>query len=171
MKTHYSHWDALMADPDALLPMSARDYQLGEMHRALQAITTDPVPSTNDWRLLSDCVNMLETLVTCGPWLDRKKNPDGTRDKITVADSSGLLADATNALAEAGRRHIKEGKPIRLTGEGLQALRFALEDYEACLNGLSERTMISAHRLTEKRLHDILAGKRQPHDIEILELK
>lgn len=170
MKTHYTTMDALLASPDDLMPMASRDHHLGQMHQALHAITTSPEPSTNDWRLLSDCVNMLETLVTCGPWLDRTKSPDGTRDKITVADSSGLLTDATNALAEAGRRHLKEGKPIRLTGEGLQALRYALEDYESCLNTLSERTMIAAHRLTEKRLQEILAGKRQPHDIEVMKL-
>lgn len=170
MKTHYTTMDALLASPDELMPAAARDHHLGQMHQALQSIATEQEPSTNDWRLLSDCVNMLETLVTRGPWLDRTKNPDGTRDKITVADSSGLLADATNALAEAGRRHLKEGKPIRLTGEGLQALRYVLEDYESCLNTLSERTMIAAHRLTEKRLQEILAGKRQPHDIEVMKL-
>ena len=170
MKTHYTTMDALLASPDELMPMASRDHHLGQMHQALQSITTSPEPSTNDWRLLSDCVNMLETLVTRGPWLDRVKKADGTRDKIEVADSSGLLDDAVRALADAGRRHLKEGKPIRLDGQGLQAIRYALEDYETCLNTLSARTMIAAHRLTEKRLQEILAGKRQPHDIEVIDL-
>ena len=28
--------------------------------------------------------------------------------------------------------------------------------------------MIRAHRLTEKRLHDILEGRRLPHDVEVI---
>jgi hypothetical protein len=27
--------------------------------------------------------------------------------------------------------------------------------------------MIRCHRLTEKRLHDLMDGKRKPHDVEV----
>jgi hypothetical protein len=170
MKTHYTYFDTLMASQDAPLSQEARNHQLGKMQAAMHSIRQAPSPTTDDWRLLSDCVNMLETLVTRGPWLDTKKKPDGTRDLITVVDSSGLLEDAVRALAEAGRRHMKEGKPIRLDGEGIKALTGALEDYEACVNTLSERTMVLAHRTTEKRLQEIMSGKRKPHDVEVMVL-
>jgi hypothetical protein len=32
---------------------------------------------------------------------------------------------------------------------------------------LPARTMIRCHRLTEKRIHELLDGKRKPHDVEI----
>jgi hypothetical protein len=42
-----------------------------------------------------------------------------------------------------------------------------LEDYAALLDVLPARTMIHCHRLTEKRIHEMLDGKRKPHDVEI----
>jgi hypothetical protein len=30
--------------------------------------------------------------------------------------------------------------------------------------------MIRCHRLTERRIHDMLDGKRKPHDVEIMNL-
>jgi hypothetical protein len=74
--------------------------------------------------------------------------------------------DAITALAMAGRRNLA-GAAIRLDGAGIQAVRAVLEDYASLLNMLSARTMIRCHRLTEKRLHELLKGKRKPHDVEV----
>jgi hypothetical protein len=30
--------------------------------------------------------------------------------------------------------------------------------------------MIKAHRETERRIHEILAGKKKPHDVEVMDL-
>lgn len=38
--------------------------------------------------------------------------------------------------------------------------------YLAC--GLPARTMYRCHRLTEQRIHAILDGRKQPHDVEIV---
>ena len=57
---------------------------------------------------------------------------------------------------------------LRLSGPGMQAVRAVLEDYRDVIEALSARTMIRAHRLTEKRLHDILEGRRLPHDVEVI---
>ena len=52
----------------------------------------------------------------------------------------------------------------------VQTIRAVLEDYAGALAALSERTMVRVHRLTEKRISEILAGKRQPHDVEVMAL-
>lgn len=35
------------------------------------------------------------------------------------------------------------------------------------LETLPARSMVRCHRLTEQRIAEILAGKRQPHDVEV----
>jgi len=75
--------------------------------------------------------------------------------------------DAITALAEAGKRHT-QGKPLRLSGAGIQAVRAVLEDYASAIDVLPARTMIRAHRLTERRLIGIMAGRKMPHDVEII---
>jgi hypothetical protein len=77
------------------------------------------------------------------------------------------LRELTTALAEAGKRNL-QGKPLRLSGAGIQAVRAILEDYAAAIDVLSARTMIRAHRLTERRLIDIMQGRKMAHDVEII---
>ena len=86
-----------------------------------------------------------------------------------VEDSSGLLADAVTALAMAGRRHM-DGGHIRLDAPGIKAVRAVLEDYAAVIEQVPARTMLMAHRATEKRIHEILQGRRRPHDVEVMDL-
>lgn len=62
------------------------------------------------------------------------------------------------------------GGPIRLDGAGIQAVRAVLSDYADVLEALPARTMVRCHRLTEKRIHDILQGRLRPHDVEITRL-
>lgn len=124
------------------------------MWDSLASIETQPNPTTDDWRILSDAVNLMETLVTMGE----------------VEDESGLLMDGVRALAEAGRRHMQQGLPIRLDAKGMHAVRAVLEDYSYVLENLPARTMIRCHRATEKRIREILAGKKKPHDVEVLSL-
>jgi hypothetical protein len=100
---------------------------------------------------VSDAVNLMETLI---------------ETMKVCEDTSGLLMDAITAMAMAGKRN-NAGGVIRLDGAGIQAVRAILEDYAALLDVLPARTMIRCHRLTEKRLHDLLDGKRKPHDVEV----
>lgn len=123
------------------------------MYGGLHAIETAPEPTTDDWRVCSDAVNLMETLVAM---------------KV-VEDSSGLLADAVTALAMAGRRH-KAGGSIRLDAPGIKAVRAVLEDYAAVIEQVPARTMLMAHRATEKRIHEILRGRRRPHDVEVMDI-
>ena len=94
---------------------------------------------------------MMETLVEMG-W---------------AQDPDGLIEDAVYALAIAGQRHVDTGAPIRLDGKGIQIIRAMLEDYATALEELPHRTMMSCHRLTEKRVQDILAKRVKTHDVVI----
>lgn len=149
----YSHWDILLASPVDPLPQSHRIHQLTRMYEGLHALETAPEPTTDDWRVCSDAVNLMETLV----------------EMQVVEDSSGLLMDAITALAMAGKRHVA-GNAIRLGAPGIKAVRAVLEDYAAVLEQVPARTMLMAHRATEKRIHDILRGRKEPHDVEVIDL-
>jgi hypothetical protein len=147
----YTLLDEMAASPTEPLPLSWKTYQLTRMYEGLAAMEKAPSPTTDDWRVVSDAVNLMETLI---------------ETMQVCEDSSGLLMDAITAMAHAGRRNTAGGA-IRLDGAGIQAVRAVLEDYAALLDVLPARAMIRCHRLTEKRLHELLDGKRKPHDVEI----
>jgi len=151
---HYTIMDEMMASPTEPLPASYRTHQLTRMYEGLNAMETSPVPTTDDWRVVSDAVNLMETLVV---------------EMKVCEDAGGLLMDSITALAVAGKRNMAGGT-IRMDGTGIQAVRAILSDYAELLDVLSARTMIRCHRLTEKRLHELLDGKRRPHDVEITSL-
>lgn len=150
----YTMLDEMMASPTEPLATEKRQHQLLRMYQGLASLETSPEPSTEDWRLCSDAVNLMETLV-----LEMK----------VCEDTTGLLMDAITALAKAGQRHMAGG-PIRLDGSGIQAVRAVLSDYADVLEALPARTMVRCHRLTEKRIHDILEVRKRPHDVEITRL-
>jgi hypothetical protein len=152
--TTYSWFDALMASPTEPMPQEKRHYQLIRMLQALADIEKAPAPSVEDWRVVSDAVNLLETLVT---------------DMKVCEDASGLLNDAVAALASAGRRYHQHGT-VRLDATGIQAVRAVLEDYAQALYALPHRTMVQCHIRTEKRIRAIWDGKKQPHDVEVMAL-
>ena len=151
-----------MASPTEPIPAEDRRHQLTRMYNGLAAMETAPAPTTRDWRVVSDTVNLMETLTVTnnGWWIGCDKEP------VQVKDASGLLMDAVTALAMAGRRNLAGGA-IRLDGAGIHAVRAILADYADLLDVLPARVMIRCHRLTEKRLHELMAGKRKPHDVEV----
>lgn len=150
----YNLLRVIMASDTQPMPLDKRTHQLTRMWEGLAAIERAPEPTLEDWRLCSDAVNLMETLVVT----------------MKVAeDGSGLLEDAVAALAGAGRRH-RAGLALRLDAPGMQAVRAVLEDYAELLEQLPERTMLLAHHLTERRIREILAGKRAPHDVEVVDL-
>ena len=66
---HYSLLDELTASHIEPLPLEWRTHHLTRMWQGLAALETAPNPGKDDWRVCSDAVNMLETLVTRGPWM------------------------------------------------------------------------------------------------------
>ncbi len=161
----YTLMGELMASPVKPLDAYFRTEQLRRMRAGFNAMASGADPRPNDWRLVSDAVNLMETLVNTnnGWW------PDCDGVPIRVVDKTGLLNDAVTALGESGQRHM-EGKALRLSGPGLQAVRYVLDDYEEVLSVLPARTMFKCHRLTEKRVRDLLEGKRQSHDVVVVSL-
>jgi hypothetical protein len=149
----YNLMDELMASDKAPMPETHRLHQLTAMHQALRALEQEEQPNGNDWRCLSDCPNLMETLVEMG----------------VVEDADGLIRDAVDALALAGKRH-RDGGALRLDGRGLQAIRGVLRDYGSVLDAVPHRTMIRCHRKTEQRIREICAGKRRAHDVEVIAL-
>lgn len=150
----YGLLHVMFASPTEPMPLAKRTHQLTRMWEGLAALERAPAPTTEDWRLCSDALNLMETLV---------------RSMGVAEDASGLLDDAMRALAGAGRRHVG-GMALRLDAPGIQAVRAVLEDYAELLEQLPERTVLEAHRLTEKRIREILAGRRRPHDMEVIAL-
>jgi hypothetical protein len=146
--------DEMMASPTEPLPLEYRTHQLTRIYEGLNAMETAPVPTTDDWRVVSDAVNLMETLVV---------------EMKVCEDFDGLLMDAITGLALAGKRNMAGGS-IRMDGVGIKSVRAILSDYAELLDVLPARVMIRCHRLTEKRLHELLDGKRRPHDVEITSL-
>jgi len=139
-KFSYSHWDVLLASPTEPLPKKKRDHQLTIMKVGLENIERAPEVTLKDWEVVFDAVNMMQTLLDMG----------------LVADEQDAIGDAVTALANAGMRHLKKGMSLRLNGPDIVTLRGVLEDYEMVLENLPARTMIAAHRATEKRTQEIL---------------
>jgi hypothetical protein len=54
-------------------------------------------------------------------------------------------------------RHLQKGMSLRLNGPDIVTLRGVLEDYEMVLENLPARTMIAAHRATEKRTQEMIS--------------
>lgn len=149
MKT-YTHWDVLMASPTEPLPVQKRMFQLTRMFEGMSALERDPNPTYDDWKVVSDALNMMETLLVMGQ----------------VEDPDNLIGDAAKALAKAGNRSL-EGHPIRLDASAINTVRSILEDYCTVLDNLPARTMIQAHRQTESRVTKIIQGKGKPHDLKV----
>ncbi len=151
----YTLLDELCASEKEPMSDQKRSYTLTKLWAALANIEHGSKPTADDWRICSDAVNMTETLV----------------ETLKVCeDASGLLHDATNALAHAALRCQETGAAIRLDGPGIMAVRAVLEDYAEAIAHLPHRTMIRCHRLTERRIREIRMGKKLPHDVQVVSI-
>jgi uncharacterized protein YyaL (SSP411 family) len=150
----YSLMDELMASATEPMPKVKQNYQLTRMYGGLRAIEKALEPTIDDWRVVSDAVNLMETLIY---------------EMKICEDANGLLKDATKALEAAGNNSVN-GKGIRMDTDGITAVRSILEDYAALIEVIPHRDMVHCHRLTEKRILGILAGKNLPHDVKVVAL-
>lgn len=144
----YSHWDALLASSTEPISPERQQWQLLRMYEGLRSMEQSESPTFHDWVVCSDAVNMMETFVELG----------------ICNDESGLLKEAVDALVAAGERY-KTHKVLRLTGTGIAAIRAVLEDYAEAIKVIPARTMLHCHRITEGRIHALLDGKGQEHDV------
>lgn len=141
---HYSLWDELRADPVQPLAIQDRINTVGKMADSMAALKLDPCPPVEDWRRLSDMVNMVHTLVDMGE----------------MVDSQALLADVFEAMVKASDRY-KAGQPLRFDGPGVQAMDALFQDFSTAVSVLPARTMIRCHRLTVKRLQAVRKGQQK----------
>lgn len=148
----YGPWDVLAASATEPMPEHIRTHHLSLMWQGLSALETAPDPSTEDWRVCSDAVNYMETLVEQG----------------TCQDERGLIADAINEMAQAFKRKLSGAGPIRLSGKGIQTVRGVLEDYAQVLEQIPHQLAVLTHMKTKRRIRQILHGKRKPHDVELI---
>jgi hypothetical protein len=122
-KPTYTHIDVLMASPTEPLPIKKRQYQMDLMRKSLENCKTKP--SVHDIAALSTAVDLMNTLCDMG----------------FIEDNEKALEDAMVALMQDNFNDIE----VRMF-EGI------LEDYQMVMDNLPARTMITAHRATEKRL-------------------
>lgn len=151
-KYSYSHIDVLMADPVKPLAEHKRKSQLELINACMRSIEQNPNPTLDQWEIISDVVNLMQTLLE----MDQIQDPDD------------LIGDAVAALAKAGTRHIERNVPIRFDGGDLVTIRGVIEDYAMVSAHLPARTMITAHRKTEKRVNDILNNRCKPDDVRVV---
>ena len=150
-KLRYSHIDVLMADPIKPTPEFKRTYQLTRMWQGLHTLVTSDKATIDDWAVVSDAINIMETLLEMG-WMQ---------------DVDGALDEAAKAMTDVGNRH-QDGAPLRLTEDESEIIRGTLEDYAEALTNLSYRVMVVAHRKTQQRIYDILDGKLRPQDVRFV---
>lgn len=134
------------------VPEAERLALLTEFHSALSAMRSDAQPTLEHWRVLSDAVNTLETLMLQGKLVQREIGP--------------LLDTATQALATSGERY-RTGKRLGLDGNGMQALAEVLAAYADCLEGLTAMEMAKARTETELRKRQVLRGMA-PNGVKVI---
>ena len=149
-KLTYSVMDAMLSSPDKPMKKERRQYQLMVINTALYSIERAESPTTEDWKIISQAINMMEMLVEMG----------------FANDEDGLIQDAIESMAKAAQRY-KDKNVMRFTGSEMKVIRGIIEDYQTMIENLDERTMIHCHRKTEMRLQDILNGKKRPNDVRI----
>ena len=150
-KHTYSQFDVLMASPTDPLPKEKRDRQLTKIRLCMVSIEQSPHPTLEQWEVLSDIVNMMQTLL----------------ETKLIEDRDDVIGDAITALAKAGTRHLEKKVPIRFEGRDIAMLHGVIEDYEMVIENLPARTMLAIHRKTEKRVQDILAGRCKQEDVRV----
>jgi hypothetical protein len=111
----------------------------------LDAITAEP--DIENWRTLADVINLLSTLV---------------EDMDVLEDTENTIQRAKDVIRKAF-----ESNNRSLTAVDSGIIHALVASLEEAVQKLPERTVIKAHRLTEKRVQSILNGNRQHGDIVI----
>lgn len=103
------------------LPKDVIDKNVAKNLSSIEAIARCAHPGPDEWRDLSDVVNVLEQLVI---------------QKQIDADHMVAINEATTAMVAAATRY-KAGKGMRMTGPELESMRYVCAIYEAAMQRLS----------------------------------
>lgn len=139
----YTLFDEIAASHIDPLPPESQRFHVQMIRAGFESLLQADKPTDDDWRLVTGAVNMMEALI----------------QMRVLQDPDGLHADTCAAMEKSMQRHRQEGKPLRLDGPGLTAVKHLLDDYEEVLKVIPHRTMIQAHRRTEKEVERIFGKK------------
>ncbi|MEY4415386.1 MAG: hypothetical protein RIQ53_2679 [Pseudomonadota bacterium] len=145
---------AVMTNPLASLrpaPPELRRKTMATFESALMMMACGRHPGEEDWQLLSDAVNTVETLAVG----QGKLVPDEVMPTVNAA-IAGMVGAANR---------FKAGQGMRVDGPGLHALRTVLDIYEQCLEGLTEREMATAQAETQRRVHALLRARAPSKEV------
>lgn len=142
-KHTYTALDLLMASPQPM-PDAQRTAYMAGFATALHTIQYGSVSTPENWRVMADAVNLVETFCS-HPWPD----PAAPGELIDIADESGALAAANQAMTQAARLHKLQGGNIRLSADGRQALADLVDLLGVILQTVSHRSALQCHNQTE----------------------
>jgi len=149
-KLTYSVMDAMLASPDKPMKEEKKIFQMMMIRTALYSIERAEKPTIEDWKIISQAINMMEMLVEMG----------------FAKDEEGLIGDSVDAMYNMALRY-KDKKVMRFSGSEMKIIRGIVDDYQTMVENLDERTMVHCHRKTEMRLQDILSGKIRDCDVKV----
>lgn len=107
--------------------------------------------STADWRLIVDCINVVEALA-----------------KAKIVQGMDVLEDLQQIVADVMDRQRDTGANALRAGE-LAALRDFAADYASVISGVTQNQYMTAQRSVEDRIRRILSGERIPASTRVIE--
>lgn len=147
-------------------PVSAPYLQkhINAARQCVEALVNGIGKGNDEWRVLSDVVNMSETFVTHkgGVWKGCDLKP------VTLADTDGVINDGIGALAEAGMLHLHNGGDIRVCSKGAAMLMDLIDCYEEILQTLPHSEIEKCRNITNRRILEIQRGKKKDHDVVVV---
>ena len=144
----YSALDELIASPTEPMPLATQNHYFELILSALDGISGELTP--RQWNALSEMVNIMQTMCMRG----------------LCEDANGLVDDAVQALANAGRYHLA-GDAIRLSAAEQSSVRAIAADFMEVSQVIPHREMVRCHRATQLRIE----AYRNNRDVEIIDLK
>ena len=142
-KPTYSHYDELFANPIKPLPVNKLRLYSTIIYEAIDSIESS-IGTDNNWQTLSDVINMLITF----------------RDEGIIEDD-GLIENAKMIIYNT----YKDSKLFNQ--EDMKNINSIVNNYINLISDIPERNMVRCHRVTEKRIHSILNGKKTANDLII----
>ena len=118
-------------------PKAERDATMLRFYSALDAMTRGEHPGEEEWRDMSDAVNLVETLVDMG--------------RLSAEQVMPTVHSAVDVMRKAAHRYFS-GQAMRVDGPGLQSLREVLDVYGQCMERLTGYEIAKAAELTQERI-------------------
>lgn len=142
-KPTYSHYDELFADP--INPLSRNKLTLYStiIYESVDAIESC-MATDSHWQILSDVINMLTTF-----------KDEGLIEDNGVIENTKMLIYNT----------YKDSKLF--SQDDMKNINSIVNNYINLISDMPERNMVKCHRITEKRIHSILNGKKTANDLII----